>query len=210
MESYTISKNTQFNSIEINFTAKPSEAIREALKALRFRWHGVRKVWYGYTTEEAARKAIESAENGAKTTGTIKAAKASTKTTSAPKANKYGVRVGDIFSSSWGYEQTNVDFFQVVALVGESSVRVREVCPTMTNETGISSMSADREYKITRDILPAADRSVFIKDQEHGDLKRLKSYAADGKSNPQFNLDTFANAYLCSDKTIKTYESWYY
>lgn len=28
--------------------------------------------------------------------------------------NKYGVKVGDIFVSSWGYDQTNVDCYQVI------------------------------------------------------------------------------------------------
>ena len=64
MTKYTITKNQQFNSIEISFDGKPSEAIREALKALRFRWHGVKKVWYGYASEEEARKAITSADAG--------------------------------------------------------------------------------------------------------------------------------------------------
>lgn len=36
--SYTITRNPAFNSLEITFTEKPSEAIRDALKALRFRW----------------------------------------------------------------------------------------------------------------------------------------------------------------------------
>ena len=206
MESYTITKNAQFNSIEINFTGKPSEAIREALKALRFRWHGVRRIWYGYTTEEAARAAIENAEK--------KQTKASTKTAKteakAAKVNRYGVQVGDIFESSWGYEQTNVDFFQVVALVGDSSVRVREVYPEIIEDNAVSSMSSDRVYKLTRDLLPAADRSIFINDQVNGDLKRLKSWAADGVSNPQFKLRDFADATLCTGKTVKTYESWYY
>ena len=123
--------------------------------------------------------------------------------------NKYGVKVGDIFSASWGYEQTNVDFFQVIALIGTSSVRVREVYPQMTKETAVSGMSADRTYKLTNELLPPAQHSVFIKDQENGDLKRLKSYAADGKSNPQFYLSSFADAYYCEGDTITKYESWY-
>lgn len=56
---YTMTVNPQFNSLEISFDGKPSEAIREALKSLRFRWHSVKKVWYGYATEEATRAAIE-------------------------------------------------------------------------------------------------------------------------------------------------------
>lgn len=63
--TYSINNNAEYNSIEINFDGKPSEAIREALKALRFRWHGVRRVWYGYADEQTARTAIEGAENGA-------------------------------------------------------------------------------------------------------------------------------------------------
>ncbi|MDL2219875.1 hypothetical protein LJC04_06065 [Ruminococcaceae bacterium OttesenSCG-928-O06] len=31
------------------------------------------------------------------------------------KQNEHGVKVGDIFYSNWGYEQTNIDFFEVVA-----------------------------------------------------------------------------------------------
>lgn len=47
--NYTINKNNQFNSIEINFSGKPCEAIRSALKNIGFRWHSVRRIWYGYT-----------------------------------------------------------------------------------------------------------------------------------------------------------------
>ena len=47
--TYTINHNSQYNSVEIAFDGKPSEKIREALKALRFRWHKVSGVWYGYT-----------------------------------------------------------------------------------------------------------------------------------------------------------------
>ena len=37
------------------------------------------------------------------------------------------VAVGDVFASSWGYEQTNVDFYQVVALHGRTMVTVRKI-----------------------------------------------------------------------------------
>ena len=69
--------------------------------------------------------------------------------------------------------------------------------------------NTDRTYKLTNELLPPAHHSVFIKDQENGDLKRLKSYAADGKSNPQFYLSSFADAYYCEGDTITKYESWY-
>ncbi len=60
--THTITKNTAYNSIEIFFNGKPSEAVRNALKDLRFRWHNVKKCWYGYTDEETAENAITEAE----------------------------------------------------------------------------------------------------------------------------------------------------
>ena len=124
-------------------------------------------------------------------------------------ANKYGVKVGDIFCATWGYDQTNNDFFQVIALVGETSVRVREVVPPVISSKATSWASEDRVVK-TSDIgmLPPSPFSVFIKDQEHGDVKRLKSFKKDG-SCPQFKLSSFADAYYCDGDTTEVYESWY-
>lgn len=44
-----------------------------------------------------------------------------------PTQNVDGVRVGDIYVVSWGYEQTNVDFYEVVALKGKKTAVVREI-----------------------------------------------------------------------------------
>lgn len=127
------------------------------------------------------------------------------------KLNKYGVKVGDIFYSSWGYEQTNINFFQVVEIVGECSVRVREIYPDINEEKAMSSMSRDISFNITNEILPACRTSVFIKDQEKGDLKRIKpGYYKDeqeAKENCYFDLSSFANAYKYHGEEL--YESWY-
>lgn len=197
--NYTITHNPEFNSIEIFFDGKPSEEIRAALKALRFRWHSVKKVWYGYTTAETARAAIDCA-------GIIEVEEESK--AKVEKANKFGVKVGDIFSASWGYEQTNNDFFQVVELVGSSSVRVREVNLPIVDSEAVSSMAENRVYQIVRELLPACSFSVFIKDQERGDIKRLTEGYSEG--DVKFKLASFARAYLCKADTINTYESWYY
>lgn len=44
----TIAKNETFNSFELTFDGKPSEEVRELLKANGYRWHGMRRIWYGY------------------------------------------------------------------------------------------------------------------------------------------------------------------
>lgn len=200
MANATIKTNEQYNSTEIFFDQKPEQEIIAALKALRFRWNPKKSCWYGFAK-------IESLEdlNSAKIEKAPATAKAKKE-----KKNKFGVKVGDFFSASWGYDQTNVDYFQVIELVGETSVRVREVLPECIGSEAISGMSENRTYKLDRSkILPPKGYSVFINDQEKGDLKRLKSYAADGISNPQFNISSFASATYCTDETETVYESWY-
>ncbi len=45
------------------------------------------------------------------------------------------VKVGDVFVSSWGYDQTNVDFYQVVGVTA-SSARVRRIGKTVVSGRG--------------------------------------------------------------------------
>lgn len=56
---YAINKNNDFNSLEITFAGKPDEQTRDALKANGYRWHGVRRLWYGYTDEQTIRAALD-------------------------------------------------------------------------------------------------------------------------------------------------------
>ena len=194
--------NEEKNGIEVKFDSKPAPETIATLKKHGFRWHGKRKIWYAKQTPETLETAKALAENAEPETAPA--------TDPEPVKNIYGVQVGDIFHASWGYEQTTNDFFQVVALAGKTSVRVRQVDPPIIGSEAVSGMSEDRFYKISRDILPPSPTSIFIKDQEKGDLKRLKSYAADKVSNPQFYLTSYADAYYCEPGTMKAYESWYY
>lgn len=43
----------------------------------------------------------------------------------APKTRE--LAVGDVLKASWGYDQTNIDYYQVTALVGAKSVEIREI-----------------------------------------------------------------------------------
>lgn len=201
----TLQINNEHKGIEIVFDERPDYSTRQELKNHGFRWHNVKKLWYARQNAERIAFAQQITGNTAEPAEEETPAQAK----ETEKTNKFGVRVGDIFYASWGYEQTNVDFFQVVALVGNSSVRVREVYLPRIDEKPVSGMSADRVYKVTREILPAVS-GVFIKDDVNGDIKRLKSYAADGVSNPQFRLSSFCDAYLVTTDTIEKYESWYY
>lgn len=205
--------NKELDGIEIKFESKPLQATIDGLKQLGFRWRSKKKVWYAKNTPERLETAriIADSEEYAEQ---IRKEEPKGEKQKAEKKNAFGVKIGDIFSASWGYEQTNNNFFQVIALVGEKSVRVREVNPPIISRDPVSRMSEDRVYKITNEILPPASRSGFIKDQENGDLKRLKpGYFQDEKKameNCYFNLSSFADAHKCIEGEIKIYESWYY
>lgn len=197
--TYEITKNEAFNSFEIAFSEKPSEEVREALKSLRYRWHKVKAVWYGYGDEKTVREAIENATKG------VKIAKATKTTKKVEKVNKYGVKVGDVFYMNWGYEQTNVDFFQVIELVGEASVRIRHVNPEIIDNDACGPMCANYTYNITPEPMRPDNCGVFVKDNEKGMLKRvLKS----GES-VYLNMTSYANAYKIPFGVRKEYVSWY-
>jgi hypothetical protein len=51
------------------------------------------------------------------------------------------VKIGSIFCHSWGYDQTNKDFYQVVEKKGRHVV-IREVCTHQTEQTTGNSMAA--------------------------------------------------------------------
>ena len=50
--------------------------------------------------------------------------------------NKYGVKVGDVFYESWGYEQTNIDFWEVVKLRGKTQVVLRAISSKVVETLG--------------------------------------------------------------------------
>jgi len=55
---FTITDNTEYNSIEIKFDERPSVAVRDVLKANKFRWNGKKGVWYGKATHEEITEAL--------------------------------------------------------------------------------------------------------------------------------------------------------
>ena len=196
--TYTITPNEAFKSFEIEFNGKPSEAVRDALKSLKYRWHSVKKVWYGYSDEETVKTAIENALNGVKVEKVAKPVK------KAEKVNKYGVQVGDVFYMNWGYDQTNVDFYQVTELIGEQSVRIVHVNPEIVKTEGEGFMCATYTYNITKEPM-RKDYGVHIKNKEKGDVKRvLKS----GESL-YLNMSSYANAYKIPFGLRSEYVSWY-
>lgn len=53
----------------------------------------------------------------------------------------HSLEVGHVFVASWGYDQTNVDYYQVVRIVGPRMVEVRKIRSRMVESGGEASMS---------------------------------------------------------------------
>lgn len=93
-----------------------------------------------------------------------------------------GVEVGTIFYSSWGYDQTNVDFYEVVALTPKG-VKVK----------GISKRLADDGSGVVA--IPGS-----FKADGPGDQKRLQTYEFRGEKQVYFNLTSYSSGSLWDGK----------
>ena len=60
--------------------------------------------------------------------------------------NAEGVHVGDMFSCEWGYEQTNVDYYQVTALKGQHTIVVRKL-RTISKDIGQTMTGLSRPIR---------------------------------------------------------------
>jgi hypothetical protein len=54
------------------------------------------------------------------------------------KAESASIQVGDVLCSSWGYEQTNIDFYQVIERIGKATVVIREIAEDRTYDHSMS------------------------------------------------------------------------
>lgn len=183
--------NNEHNGIELYFGEKPSKNIIDMLKANKFRWHSIKKCWFAKNTENNMLVA-ENISNG----------KIEIIENKKVEENELGIKVGDIFYMSWGYEQTNVDFFRVKALRGKTQVVLQEVNLEMTQDKCVSGMSADRKYNSKNYSL--VENSCFVNDNENGIIKKVLGT----EESPYINMTSYANAYKYDGREL--YESWYY
>lgn len=56
---------------------------------------------------------------------------------------RHGYKPGDILYSSWGYDQTNIDFYQVIATT-EKTITFREVCQIRTSDGPLTMTGSTR------------------------------------------------------------------
>ena len=191
MTTYTL--NNAFNGIEITFGGKPAENIREQLKAAGFRWHNKNKLWYARQSAERLALAEALASGTAPKAEAVKA----------EPVRDHSLKVGDILASSWGYEQTNNNFYRVEALKGRTMVQVREVYLKIAEETPTCSMASDRKYAIPSegDEIRYANNEILT--------RKVKNWYADNRPEGDcIDIESFETAYKYNGETM--YCSWYY
>lgn len=138
---------------------------------------------YAFTT--AAKREAKIAAQIAHTT-----AEAESKAKRTEERNKpHGWEPGLILVSSWGYEQTNVDFFEVVRVVGKCFVEIEKIGSQRANNSpdGFASMS-----------------DHCMPDPAHRTGKVIKVKVQFGS---RVSLSTYAGAHVWDGKPM--YRSWY-
>jgi len=99
------------------------------------------------------------------------------------------VKVGDIFVNSWGWEQTNIDYFQVVAKPTAKTVIVREIALERVEGT-------EQPHGMACDVRPVPNE--FIGEEMK---KRIDNYGG-------FKVNSFSSA-RPTEANKKHYMSWY-
>lgn len=95
------------------------------------------------------------------------------------KSFEHNVQVGDIFYTSWGYDQTNIDFYQVISVKGQTA-EIREIEPILKWDENLG----DRGYCIP-------SPSNFKPDSKP--LKKRIQSNYNG-SKPSFKIASYAHA----------------
>ena len=93
------------------------------------------------------------------------------------QAKGRGLEVGDILKSVWGYDQTNVDYYEVTKLVGKTQVEIRK----------IASASVESDAYMTGKCTPLPGKYIgepMRKVAKDGRV-RLTSYSGASKIEPK-------------------------
>lgn len=192
----TMSINHQFNGIELTFDSKPAAAIRDAMKAAGFRWHSQKKLWYAKQTADRMELAQKLAGAAAPATPAEPVKKESAAAAAKPEpVSKYGIKVGDILEDSWGYEQTNVEFYKVTKIISACKIEIVEVGHIQSNY---------ESHGMACDVVPDIDREIGEP------IQKMVSQDAWEKKDGRWHVKINSSVSLTAWDGRPCYCSWYY
>lgn len=103
---------------------------------------------------------------------------------------KNNITVGQILVSSWGYDQTNVTFYQVVAKISDLTVKIRKINGEILKYENMSGNTR-------------AVKNDFIGDEM---TKRI-NYSQNG--DPYIRISSYACAFPDRDGSIHCFSDWH-
>jgi hypothetical protein len=80
---------------------------------------------YCHRSDEQRQKTISEYLEGRKATAQFKAVRM------AERKAPHGMKLGDILYSSWGYDQTNIDFYEVTTVISDRAIEIRKIGKTV-------------------------------------------------------------------------------
>ena len=84
----------------------------------------------------------------------------------AERSKPHSLKVGQVLYSSWGYDQTNIDYYEVVRVVGKNTVEIQQISSIGVGEQGGPSerVAPSVGKYIGKPMLKraSADNSVYI------------------------------------------------
>ena len=106
----------------------------------------------------------------------------------AERLKPHSLKVGDIMVCSWGYDQTNVDFYKVKRLVGKSMVELIGIRSAHVDDS-------DEAHGMACKVIP-------LPDHEYGEPFKKKA-----NSRNRISMTSYSSAVLWDGKP--EYKSWY-
>lgn len=97
---------------------------------------------------------------------------------------KHSLSLGSILAASWGYDQTNAEFFEVVEVVGDHFVRLRQIeskvveCSHPSSERVVPVPGAFRAWSVLLDKNGRKGNLPTLKRVGHGNCVRLASFTS--------------------------------
>ena len=121
-------------------------------------------------------------------------AKAKIEKREAVKKWKHDVKVGDIFRSSWGYEQTNIDYYEVTKLIGAHYAEIREICQERTQTESMQGDCVPVPGKYVTEPDYTAEKVNGVYPRKEIEPRRVRIQGS-GTSEPHFKVASYASAY---------------
>lgn len=124
------------NFVELGYNSNNQPTVKHYTVKSTGKNKGDQKVWnnFYFTSEKSRTDWMQKLETGLVNRENYKTEQSEAKAAIKQNMN-HGFEVGQIVYDSWGYEQTNIDFYQIIA-IKKQTVTLREVSGEMVKHTG--------------------------------------------------------------------------